>query len=339
MKYDKEEYMSALLTSARDSGQVFAHELTEPAFCGDLSDEQIRAILDELRECRADVVPGGKFVPGKHELRELLREIRECPAEKESFAGRTKNEDPIRLYFDELSQLDPPDPRMERDLVCEAAEGNDEATGRLIELCMYIPVTAAFGLIGKNALFSDLVQEGNMELMAAADEFDYGSGWSFSGYAALRVGRYLYSLTADQPETVRLPTGLAEDIVKILRRKGQMKKEGREPTAAAIAAAEGISEERVEKALEALKAAGGENAASQQETETEPKKSEAEQQLSAQVAQLLAALPEMEAQVLEMRYGIGGASPLSEKETAERLSISEEEVKKLEAAALSHLGS
>ena len=339
MKFDSNEYMSALLASARDSGTVHTGEITELAINGGLTAEQIEVFLDELRESRADVVPEEKFIPGKQQLRALLREIRECPLEKEAFAGRTKSEDPIKLYFDDLAQTGGGDPRLETDLMYEAADGNDEATGRLIELCMYIPVIAAYKLIGKNALFSDLVQEGNMELMAAADEFDFAGGRSFSAYAALRIGKQLAMLTADEPETVKLPTGLAEDIVKILRRKSLMKGGRNEITAAAIAAAEGISEERVNKALDALRAAGGEDIGSgPEENETVLQKSNAEQQLSAQVSQLLAALPEEQAKVLTLRYGIGGKA-LSEEETAERLGKSTEEIKKLEELAISRLGS
>lgn len=340
MKFDSNVNKAALLACARDEGIVRTGELIGLAIREKMTDAEIAEFLDELKEFRADIVPEEKFVPGKQQLRTLLREIRECPIEKESFTGRSKSEDPIKLYFDELTELGEPEPRMETDLVSDAAEGDDEAIGKLIEFCMYIPVEAAFMLIGRNALFSDLVQEGNMELMSAADEFDFASGRSFSAYAALRIGRYLGSLTDDEPETVKLPTGLAEDIVRILRRKSQMKNSGKEASAAAIAAAEGISEERVNKALEALRTAGGENVQPVSDVdEPHQQKSEAEQQLSAQVSQLLAALPAELAEILSLRYGIGGKAPLSEEETAEKLGKSTEKIKELEALALSRLGS
>ena len=346
MEYGLTEYRAAIIAAAQSRGQVYIDELMELAAFEDFSEEDIKGLLEEFREMRVDIAAGEKFIPEKHNLRELLKEIRSCDIEKEMFSGNTGAKDPVRLYFDDLAEIGMLTPAEETDLIYEIADGNDQAVERLIEGSLYIPVIAAYNLLGRNALFLDLVQEGNVELMAAAEEFDASSGTSFSGYASFRIYRYLLKLTSAEPSAVKLPTGLAEDIAAVIRQQRIIGKSGKKPSVSAIAASLGISEERVAQAIDALEKAKAEDKGGnadaalkeyeQQQQQTE--KSDAEKQLSMQVSQMLSALPEKEARVISMRYGVDGNKAMTAEEIAEVLDEDIEVIRNLEEDALKHLG-
>ena len=115
------------------------------------------------------------------------------------------------------------------------------------------PAEAAYQYIGHDMLYLDLVQEGNMELMAAAEEFDYNKNISFIAYASFRVNRKLIEITDSAVETLRIPSDSAESIAGILdANKKSMEENGRELTDKELSEKLDLPPEKIKAAKEVL---------------------------------------------------------------------------------------
>ena len=118
-------------------------------------------------------------------IKEIVETVKNsCEEEKTSNSG---GENTVKLYLKEIAEIPLITPDEERSLVLSISEGSEEAKEQLIELSLYLTVKAALQYIGSGVLFLDLVQEGSMALMAAAEEFDYSADISFTAYAEYTV--------------------------------------------------------------------------------------------------------------------------------------------------------
>lgn len=340
--------LSAALDSlkfvAEQSGTLSLESISRLAAFPEFGENDLLELLQDWKEQHVTIVPDEKWLPEKNRLKEMRKAIREFGIEKESRSETTRGEDPLRLYFDDLVQTEPLSPDEERDLLFDIADGEDDKLETLIESALFLPAALAFPLAGKGVLYLDLVQEGNMELMSAAADFDYSLNISFYAYAAFRIYRYLLTLIEPEESPAMLPAELAKDIADYLKEKNRFSEEnGREPEEKELAALLKFSPERLSALHDALNALNGNTVPAekpvQEEKEPEVQKSEAEQQLSRQVADLIAALPQQEAKIITMRYGIGCEHAMSEEEIAVILGMTAERVREIEENAMKLLGS
>lgn len=337
-EFKLETYYNSIMSMAHGNGFVYIDRMQKFAEFPNVTEGNYIDILCRLRDENIEILPNPKYSPNRESLKDLLKEIRKYKIEQENRPEGSKGEDPIRLYFDEITQIPLITPNEERDLIFDIADGNEEAKEQLIESSLFIPIAAAYKQMG-SILFLDLVQEGNMELLAAAEDFDYGKNISFFAYAAFRIYKRLIELNEEKVQTVRLSNGLAEDISKILRYR---KENTAEITDEELAKALGMTMERLTEAKKVLQDIDSDNdspAVDEKETEMPAvKKSDAEEQLSKQVSQMLAALPEKEATVIAMRFGIGYPKAMTAEEIAEKLGEDINQIKKTENSAMRHLG-
>ena len=185
-----------------------------------------------------------------------------------------------------------------------------------------------------------------MALMAAAEEFDYSADISFTAYAAWKINKALKETVGDDSNILKIPNVIAEDMAAIIRESQKLQTEtGRQPLPEEIAERLNISADKVKELLAQKQKLVGkadlkEPKISEAKTDVnEPRhKSEAEEQLSRQVADMLAALPEKEAKVISMRFGIGQPSAMTSEEIAEKLGENVEEIKNIEMSAMKLLG-
>lgn len=277
-------------------------------------------------------------------IKEIVETVKNsCEEEKTSNSG---GENTVKLYLKEIAEIPLITPDEERSLVLSISEGSEEAKEQLIELSLYLTVKAALQYIGSGVLFLDLVQEGSMALMAAAEEFDYSADISFTAYAAWKINKALKETVGDDSNILKIPNVIAEDMAAIIRESQKLQTEtGRQPLPEEIAERLNISADKVKELLAQKQKLVGkadlkEPKISEAKTDVnEPRhKSEAEEQLSRQVADMLAALPEKEAKVISMRFGIGQPSAMTSEEIAEKLGENVEEIKNIEMSAMKLLG-
>jgi len=218
---------------------------------------------------------------------------------------------------------------------------------RLVVGNLRLVVLFARKYLGRGVPLLDLVQEGNLGLMRAADKFDHTRGFRFSTYAAWWIKQALQRALLDR--TLRLPVHVADDRRRIGKvRAAFVTKNRREPTADEIAALSGLAKDRVENILtlpsqpasldtpvgEDGDATLGDLVAS---TTPPPESAVAQRALGGHIESLMGALSPREQQVLRMRFGMGGAREHTLEEVGRALSLTRERIRQIEKVALDKL--
>lgn len=130
----------------------------------------------------------------------------------------------------------------------------EEKYTELIEKNLRLVVNVAKKYIGRGMALEDLIQEGNIGLMRAAEKFEHKKGFKFSTYATWWVRQAMFRALADKSNDIRLPVHMAEQLAKVRRAEIELEKELlREPTAEEIAHRLKMKIEKVEEALKARK--------------------------------------------------------------------------------------
>lgn len=228
---------------------------------------------------------------------------------------------------------------------------SDRATAEFVQSNLRIVVTFARRYRGMPLV--DLIQEGNLGLLRAVDKFDHRRGLRFSTYAAWWIRHALSRALADQSKMIRVPVHLTGTVQRVRRAEERWLREtGRAPTQQDLAARTGIPLEQVRRALDVVAQPVSLDAPANGKDEREGSDLGdfvydpaaraaddvlAESELRRQARELLDELPEREAEVLRLRYGLGGAGQRTLEEIGQKLSLSRERARQLERDALRKL--
>jgi RNA polymerase primary sigma factor len=218
---------------------------------------------------------------------------------------------------------------------------------RLVVGNLRLVVLFARKYLGRGVPLLDLVQEGNLGLMRAADKFDYRRGFRFSTYAAWWIKQALQRALLDR--ALRLPVHVADDRRRISKvRAAFSAQHRRDPTSDEIAKLSGLSRERVETILNlpaqpaSLDAPVGDDGEARlgdflPGTGPVPEEEVALRALGGHLEDLLDALSPREQQVLRMRFGIGHTREHTLEEVGRELSLTRERIRQIERNALDKL--
>src|SRR5512143_2007800 len=140
---------------------------------------------------------------------------------------------------------------VERRRLDQLAEEGDQARRKLIEANSRLVISIAKKYRNRGVPFGDLIQEGNLGLMHAAEKFDYKRGFKFSTYATWWIRQSVTRAIADQGRMIRLPVHASDKVNKLGLVSRELEQEmGRPATAAEIAARLGTTPYKVERLQE-----------------------------------------------------------------------------------------
>jgi RNA polymerase primary sigma factor len=200
---------------------------------------------------------------------------------------------------------------------------------------------------GQGVPFLDLIQEGNVGLMKAADKFDYCRGYKFSTYATWWIRQAITRALANQGRTIRVPVHMSDRIRKLFAIAQAMEQDlGRRPSPAEIAVRMEVPEAKVRQMLRvarrslSLEKPVGEEQDSElghfieDSHSPDPLEEAAYQLLQSDLDDLLQCLTAREARILRLRFGLDNGRPHTLKEVGRKFNLTRERIRQIEQEAL-----
>lgn len=256
----------------------------------------------------------------------------------------------IDQYIKEIKERELLSFEEEKQLFREYNNGSAAAKQKIVEHNLRLVVSIAKTYIGKTKIgFQDLIQEGNLGLMAAVDKFDVNTGYKFSTYATFWIKQYIGRTLANNGRTIRIPAYLIENISKI--KKIQKKYESNENllTPELLSRETGLSIKEVKAALGATQEPLSLHATVNEEenisigdtipddTIEEFEKTVMIEHRKNKIKELLSTLSEREKEVVVKRYGLDGKAPRTLVDAGAEIGISRERVRQIEEKAMRKL--
>lgn len=271
--------------------------------------------------------------------------------EKELDMAETVMTEPLKIYLNEIGQIPLLSEEEERELGRRSAQGDESARRKLEEGNLRLVVSLAKRYTGRGVQLMDLIQEGNMGLMRAAEKYDYTKENRFSTYASWWIKEAMQRAIDQQAREIRVPVHVAENMKRVQKISKELQQElGREPLPKEIAEKLGNkTEEEVKDILSYLQnpvsletpvGEDGENSLGDMvEDKREATPEEAMDVLvqKEEVSELLASLTERERQVIGLRYGLEDGRTHTLEEIGGILNVTRERVRQIEARAMEKL--
>ena len=235
------------------------------------------------------------------------------------------------------------------DLMRTAYDGT-AAREHLIRANSRLVISVAKKYIGRGVPFLDLIQEGNIGLIRAANKFNYQLGHKFSTYATWWIRQAVTRAIADQSRTIRIPVHMGDQINKLLRTSHRLTQElGREPTVEELAKALDVPTRKAEEMLRVARRPLSLEMPTDDEEESElgdfiedqdslaPDDEVTSSMLRDQLLTILQDLPPREVRILQLRYGLIDGETYTLEEVGKKLGVTRERVRQIEAQALKRL--
>jgi RNA polymerase primary sigma factor len=260
--------------------------------------------------------------------------------------------DSLQLFLKGIGKVRLLTAQEEVDLAKRIWRGDLAAKQKMVESNLRLVVSIAKNYRNQGLPFLDLIQEGTLGLVRAAEKFDYRKGFKFSTYATWWIRQAVARALADKARTIRIPVHIVEKLNKIGRAERMLVTAlGREPTAEEIAEVTGIDPEEVDSIKHSaqtpisLEKPVGDEEASEfgqfiaDERAESPYERAVEILTNEALRDALENLSYRERRVLELRFGLGGEHPRTLDEVGRAFHVTRERIRQIEHQSLEKLRS
>lgn len=256
----------------------------------------------------------------------------------------------IKIYMREMGQFSMLSADEEIKLANRIAEGDQSAKNELVEANLRLVVSLARHYQGCGLSYQDLIQEGNIGLIKAAEKFDVSKGFRFSTYASWWIKQALSRAIADQSRTIRIPVHMTENINKFKKTERELLNQlNREPKIKEIADAMGISEKQAKEIQSYIVEPTSLDIQVGDDDDTtigsfiedthfvNPESAYIKESNGDIVNAVLDTLSDREANIIRLRFGIGGKKAMTLEEVGKEYGLTRERIRQIEAKALRKL--
>jgi RNA polymerase primary sigma factor len=289
-----------------------------------------------------------------------LDAVADADAEADYFAAQAEepeervdtefSADSLQLFLKDVGKVDLLTAAQEVELAKRIEGGDHRAKQEMVEANLRLVVSIAKRYRNQGLPFLDLIQEGTIGLVRAAEKFDWRKGYKFSTYATWWIRQAVARALADKARTIRMPVHVVEKLNKIMRTERKLRAErGREPTNEEIAHDLDMSVEEVETIRRtsqtpvSLEKPVGDEEESEfgqfiEDEHTPLPEEAADTAFRAEaLAKCLGSLNYRERRVLELRYGLNGEQPRTLDEVGRAFQVTRERIRQIENQGLKKL--
>src|SRR5450755_1928825 len=258
--------------------------------------------------------------------------------------------DSLQLFLKDIGKVRLLTASEEVDLAKRIERGEIDAKQKMVESNLRLVVSIAKNYRNQGLPFLDLIQEGTVGLVRAAEKFDYRKGFKFSTYATWWIRQAIARSLADKARTIRIPVHVVEKLNRIGRaERGLVTVFGREPTAEEIAEVTGIDPKEVDSIKRSARApislekpvGDGEESEFGQfiadEQAESPYERAVENLREEALRNALNNLSYRERRVIELRYGLVGEHPRTLDELGRTFNVTRERIRQIEIQSLKKL--
>ena len=283
----------------------------------------------------------------EQKIEEFDVEIEDTEIEIEGDADCTNS---LKMYLREIGKVALLTADEEIDLAKRIEAGDEEAKKQLVEANLRLSVSVAKKYIGCGISFLDLIQEGNLGLMKAAEKYDYTKGFRFSTYATWWIKQTISRAIADQSKTIRIPAHVVESVNKLRKVQREMTAAlGKEPTHRQLAIAMKVDEKTIAEWFTYMHDTTSLDVQVGDEEDTtigslvedtscvNPADVVLAEDQSATLEIVLNTLPQKEADIVRYRFGLMDGTARTLEEVGQIYNLSRERIRQLEAKALRKL--
>jgi RNA polymerase primary sigma factor len=260
---------------------------------------------------------------------------------------------PIDIYLGEIRRIPLLTREQETELAKQVADGSESARKRMVEANLRLVVMLARRYQGRGLPLPDLIAEGNLGLIRAVEKFRWDRGTRFSTYATWWIRQAIQRALSNQARLIRLPVHVEALLGKYRRARERLTQEqGKPPALAEIAAELGVTVKDLEALDEAARMplsletpVGGEGEGVQLKDVVQDRADPGAAAVAdvlrrhAHLRELLDDLPSKEREILRDRFGLGsgGETPMTLEAIGQRMGVTRERVRQIEASALQKL--
>jgi RNA polymerase primary sigma factor len=328
--------IDALIERGEELGCVNLSELSQLAQELELPEDEAQALHDRIEARGIEVTDdcGRESIPPAHYNHDELALM---------------TSDALQLFLRDVRRHPLLTAEEEVELAKHIERGDLEAKERMVNSNLRLVVSLAKKYQGHELALLDLIQEGILGLIRAAEKFDWRKGYKFSTYATFWIRQAIQRGLANQGRTIRIPVHIGQRERKLARAERELAARlGRPPSDEEVAKAAEISLDELHETREVMRTITSLERPVGEEGETELGDLLASDEPAPEevveiglrdeaVRAALDQLPEQERQVIKLRYGINGDDPTPLREAGRLLGLSPERVRRIEHKALERL--
>jgi RNA polymerase primary sigma factor len=331
-----EQQLRALMDHGEEMGCVNMSAFTQLVQELELDDDELNGLYEQMEKRGIDLTDDC-----------ALPEADEPTYNNEQVAAMTT--DSLQLFLNEAGRYPLLTAAQEVELAKRIESGDQSAKDKMVNSNLRLVVSIAKKYQGHGLTLLDLIQEGIIGLIRAAEKFDWRRGYKFSTYATWWIRQAVARALADKARTIRMPVHIVERLQKMNRAERNLWASlGREPTLEEIANEANLPLQQAKEVRAAARAATSLDAPVGDTDDAVlgdfvpgdgplPDELVEDSLRSQTLALALRALPDRHRAVIVLRYGLDDADPKTLEEIGRRLGITRERVRQIEVEALKRL--